>query len=133
MRTYLAVSCGVLAGMAIGAFAVQGLHAQAKASIYLITEIAVKDADRYGAEFAPKAPATINAGGGKFIVIGGTAGASAKPITAMDGSPPKRFTVQQCESMDAMKKWYDGADFQAALNIGKQYADFRRFSIEGQQ
>jgi uncharacterized protein (DUF1330 family) len=42
----------------------------------------------------------------------------------MEGTPPKRFTVQQWESMDAMKKWYDGADYQAALKIGKQYAGF---------
>jgi uncharacterized protein (DUF1330 family) len=133
MKTYLTVSAAMLSGIVIGGFAIQGLHAQTKAPIYLITEIDVKDADKYGTEFAPKAQASIKASGGKFIVIGGAGGASAKPITAMDGSPPKRITVQQWESMDAMKKWYDGADYQAALKIGKQYADFRRYAVEGQQ
>jgi uncharacterized protein (DUF1330 family) len=133
MKTYLTGSVALLTGIVIGGFAIQGLHAQTKTPIYLITEIDVKDADKYGTEFAPKAQATIKASGGKFIVIGGTGGASAKPITAMDGTPPKRITVQQWESMDALKKWYDGADYQAALKIGKQYADFRRFAVEGQQ
>ena len=34
MKTYLAVSFGMVAGMAIGGFAVQGLHAQAKPPVY---------------------------------------------------------------------------------------------------
>jgi uncharacterized protein (DUF1330 family) len=91
----------------------------------------VKDADKYAAEFGPKAQATIRAAGGKFILIGGTAGVGAKPITAMDGTPPKRITVQQWESMDKLRAWYDGADYQAALKIGKQYGDFRRYAVEG--
>ena len=133
MKTRYTVVLSMIAGAAVGAMAIQGLHAQAKAPLYLITEIDVKDADKYGAEFAPKAQATIKAAGGKFIVIGGTAGVGAKPVTAMEGTPPKRITVQAWESMDAMKKWYDGADYQAALKIGRQYADFRRYAVEGQQ
>lgn len=133
MKTRYTVLLSMVAGAAIGGAAIQGLHAQGKAPIYLITEIDVKDPAKYGAEFAPKAQATIKASGGKFVVIGGTGGANAKPINAMDGTPPKRITVQQWESMEALKKWYEGADYQAALKIGKQYADFRRYAVEGQQ
>src|SRR5215218_6049788 len=115
MKTRYTVALSMIAGAAVGATAIQGLHAQAKAPIYLITEIDVKDADKFGAEFAPKAQASIKAAGGKFVVIGGIAGVNAKPITAMEGTPPKRFTVQQWESVDVMKKWYDGADYQEAL------------------
>jgi uncharacterized protein (DUF1330 family) len=133
MKTFHAVGLGMLAGFGVGTVAIQGLHDQAKPPVYLITEIDVKDPDKYGKEFAPKAQATIKAAGAKFIVIGGTAGAGAKPVTAMEGTPPKRITVQQWESMEAMKKWYEGADYQAALKIGKQYADFRRYAVEGIQ
>jgi uncharacterized protein (DUF1330 family) len=133
MKTRYTVLLSMMAGAAVGAVAIQGLHAQAKPTIYLITEIDVKDADKYGTEFAPKAQATIKASGGKFIIIGGTGGANAKPITAIEGTPPKRITVQAWESMEAMKKWYESADYQAALKIGMQYASFRRFAVEGQQ
>jgi uncharacterized protein (DUF1330 family) len=132
MKRYVGVGLGILAGTVIGAAAVSGLHAQAKPPVYLITEIDVKDPDAYGKEFAPKAQATIKAAGGRFIVIGGTAGVGAKPITAMAGTPPKRITVQAWDSMDALNAWYNGADYQAALKIGEKYATFRRFAIEGQ-
>src|SRR4051812_14753291 len=121
------------AGALLGAAAIKGLHAQAKAPVYLITEIDVKDPEKYGTEFAPKAQATIRAAGAKFLVIGGAGGANAKPLTAIDGTPPKRITIQAWESMDALNKWYNGAGYQAALKIGKQYADFRRYAVEGQQ
>ncbi len=122
----------MLAGTAIGAAAVTGLHAQAKPPVYLITEIDVTNPEAYGTEFAPKAQATIKAAGGRFVVIGGTAGVGAKPITAMAGTPPKRLTIQAWDSMDALNAWYKGADYQAALKIGEKYATFRRFAIEGQ-
>src|SRR5215218_10545702 len=126
MKTRYTVALSMIAGAAVGATAIQGLHAQAKAPLYLITEIDVKDADKYGAEFAPKAQATIKAAGGKFIVIGGTAGAGAKPVTALSGTPPKRVTIQLWDSMEAMNSWYKGQPYQDAIKIGEKYATFRR-------
>ena len=132
MKQYFGLVLAMLAGTAIGAAAVTGLHAQAKPPVYLITEIDVTNPEAYGTEFAPKAQATIKAAGGRFVVIGGTAGVGAKPITAMAGTPPKRLTIQAWDSMDALNAWYKGADYQAALKIGEKYATFRRFAIEGQ-
>jgi len=132
MKTYLTVSAALLAGMAIGGFAVQGLQAQGKAPVYLITEIDVTNPEAYGKEFAPKAQATIRAAGAKLVVIGGAGGANAKPITAIDGTPPKRVAVQQWESLEALNKWYKSADYQEALKIGQKYATFRRYAVEGQ-
>ena len=31
-----------------------------------------------------------------------------------------------------LNKWYHGADYQAALEIGDKYATFRRYAVEGQ-
>jgi uncharacterized protein (DUF1330 family) len=132
VKQYFGLGLAMLAGTAIGAAAVTGLHAQAKPPMYLITEIDVTNPEAYGTEFAPKAQATIKAAGGRFVVIGGTAGVGAKPITAMAGTPPKRLTIQAWDSMDALNAWYKGADYQAALKIGEKYATFRRFAIEGQ-
>ena len=59
MRQYFAAGLGMLAGFAIGAVAVTGLHAQGKPTFYLVTEIDVTNPEAYGKEFAPKAQATI--------------------------------------------------------------------------
>jgi len=132
MRQYLGVALGMVAGVAIGAAAISGLHAQGKPQVFLVTEIDVTDPEAYGKEFAPKAQATIKAAGGRFVAIGGSAGAGAKAITPMAGTPPKRVTIQAWESMDALNAWYKSADYQAALKIGEKYATFRRYAIEGQ-
>jgi uncharacterized protein (DUF1330 family) len=132
MKQYFGLGLAMLAGAVIGAVAVSGLHAQTKSPVYLVTEIDVTNPEAYAAEFAPKAQATIKAAGGRFVAIGGIAGVGAKPITAFAGTPPKRFTIQAWDSMDALNAWYKGADYQAALKIGEKYATFRRFAVEGQ-
>ena len=132
MKTQYAIGLAIISAMGSAAL-VQGLQAQGKPTLYLITEIDVTDPDKYAQEFAPKAQATIRAAGAKFNVIGGIAGVGAKPVHAMDGTPPKRITVQAWESMEAMKKWYESEAYQSALKIGKQYATFRRYAVEGQQ
>jgi uncharacterized protein (DUF1330 family) len=133
VKTQFTVALSMLAGVAVGAVAIQGLHAQAKPPVYLVTEIDVTNPDAYGKEFAPKAQATIKAAGGRFVAIGGVAGAGAKPVTAMAGTPPKRVTIQAWDSLEALNAWYKGADYQAALKIGEKYATFRRYAIEGKE
>ena len=132
MKQYLGVGLGMLAGTFIGAVAVSGLHAQGKAPVYLVTEIDVSNPEAYGKEFAPKAQATIRAAGAKFLLIGGAAGAGAKPINAIEGTPPKRVAIQVWESLEALNKWYKSEEYQEALKIGQKYATFRRYAVEGQ-
>jgi uncharacterized protein (DUF1330 family) len=133
MKTHYTVVLSMLAGAALGGAAIQGLHAQAKPPVYLVTEIDVTNPEAYGKEFAPKAQATIKAAGGRLIAIGGTGGAGAKPVTAIAGTAPKRVAIQQWDSLEQLKGWYDSADYQAALKIGEKYATFRRFAVEGSQ
>ena len=133
MKTKYTVALSMLAGFAVGAFAIEGLHAQAKSPLYLVTEIDVTNPEAYGSEFAPKAQATIKAAGGRQIAIGGAGGAGAKGITTLAGTAPKRAVIQQWDSMDALMAWYKGADYQAALQIGEKYASFRRYVIDGNQ
>ena len=132
MKQYFVLGLGMVAGTVIGAAAVTGLHAQAKPPVYLVSEIDVTNPEAYGKEFAPLAQASIKAAGAKFIFIGGTAGAGAKPVIEVKGTAPKRVTVQAWDSLEAMNKWYNGADYQAALKIGEKYATFRRYAVEGQ-
>jgi uncharacterized protein (DUF1330 family) len=66
------------------------------------------------------------------MVIGGIGGAGAKSITALEGTPPKRVTIQEWNTLEALKAWYNSADYQEALKIGRKYATFRRYAVEGQ-
>ena len=129
MRRYLAFGAGLLVGIVIGTTAVTRLYAQAKLSVFVVTEIDISDPEGYGNEFVPKAQA-IKVVGAKFLAIGG-AGSGAKPITSLEGTPPKRVTVQQWDSLDALKAWYNGNDYQEALAVGRKYGTFRRYAIEG--
>jgi hypothetical protein len=54
MKTRFTVGIAMLTGMGVGAVAVQGLHAQSKPPVYLITEIDVTDPEKYAKEFAPR-------------------------------------------------------------------------------
>jgi uncharacterized protein (DUF1330 family) len=133
MKTYFGVGLGMIAGTVLGAAAVTGLNAQAKPTVYLVTEIDVTNPQAYGKDFAPMAQASIKKAGGRLIAIGGAGGAGAKPVTALEGTPPKRLVIQAWDSLDQLKAWYTGADYRAALKIGEKYATFRRFAVEGAQ
>jgi uncharacterized protein (DUF1330 family) len=132
MKQYFGLGVGLLTGTLIGAAAVTALHAQAKPPVYLITEIDVFDPEDYAKEFVPKAQASIKAAGGKLVALGGAGGGSAKPITSIEGTAPKRVGIQQWDSLDALKTWYNSREYQDALIIGKKYASFRRYAVEGQ-
>ena len=132
MKTKYTVALSMLAGIAVGAVAIQGLHAQTKPPVYLVTEVVVTDPEAYRKEFAPKAQASIKAAGGRQIAVGVAGG--AKGVTTIAGAAaPQLAVIQQWDSMDALMAWYNGAEHQAALKIGEEYAIFRRYAIDGNQ
>ena len=124
MKTRFTIALSTLAGIAIGAVAVQGLHAQAKPPVYTVSEIQISNLDAYLKEFAPVAQASIKAAGGKFIAGG--------PGTSLEGAPPAtRITIQQWDSLEKAKAWRTGADYKKAREIGDKYAKFRAIAVEG--
>jgi uncharacterized protein (DUF1330 family) len=130
MKKLAGPSLGVLAGVAIGAAAVQGLYAQQKAPVYFVAEITVSDPEGYAKEYAPKAQAIIKSHGGQFLAIGGSGG-TGKSVIAFDGDPPKRLVVQRWASMDQIKGWREDPQYQQLREVGKKYATFRSFAVEG--
>src|SRR5476651_2121207 len=85
MKSNYKIAITLVAGAAIGGAAIQGLHAQAKPPVYLVTEIDVSNPAAYGKDYAPKAQASIKAAGGRQIAIGGAGGAGAGKVTAVEG------------------------------------------------
>jgi uncharacterized protein (DUF1330 family) len=131
MRTYLSLSAGMAAGLVIGGFAVQGLHAQSKPPIYYVSEIDISDPDAYGKEFAPKMQALIKQHGGTQVAIGGVAGVRAKSVTAFDGEAPKRAVVQTWPSLDKLQAWRNDPQWKELRQAATNYAKWRSYAIEG--
>jgi uncharacterized protein (DUF1330 family) len=124
MKTQYTVALALLAGVGLGAAAVQGLHAQGKPPVYLVTEIDVSNVDAYVKEYAPLAQASIKKAGGKLL-------AASLKVTSIEGTPPKRVAIQVWESIDQVNAWRNGADYKEARKIGDKYATFRSFAVEG--
>ena len=70
MKTHYAVALSMLAGAAVGALAVQGLHAQAKPPVYFIVENEISDVQSYLKEYAVHARDMIKANGGRYLAAG---------------------------------------------------------------
>ena len=130
MKTYCTVALSMLTGVAVGAVAVHGLHAQAKAPVYYVAEIDVKDPEGYAKEYAPKAQAIIKASGGRILAVGGAGGMGGK-VTAFDGAAPKRAVVQVWDSMEKIQAWRAKEEYKELRKMGEKYATFRAFAIEG--
>jgi len=123
------IAVAMLAGAALGALAVQGLHAQAKPPVYYVAEIDVTNEEGYAKEYVPKAQALIKASGGRLIAVGGAAGGGK--VTPIEGTPPKRAVVQVWDSMDKIKAWRDSAEYKENRKIGDKYAKFRSYAVDG--
>jgi uncharacterized protein (DUF1330 family) len=124
MKTRCTVALSIFAGVAVGAAAVQALHAQAKPSAYVIAEIDVTNVEPYDKEYVPPAAKAVTDGGGKYIVRGGR-------TVALYGEPPKpRIAVMVFESMDKAQAAFDSPAYKAAKTLGDKYATFRVYAVE---
>lgn len=125
MKTHYTIALAMLAGFGLGTVAVQGLHAQAKAPVFQVTEIEILDPEAYTKDYIPKAVAAIKGAGGKFLARGGK-------TTSFDGDPPKsRIVIQQWDSVDQIKAYRDSAAFKELLPMRNKLAKFRTYAVEG--
>ena len=125
MKTRYTVALSVLAGVAVGAAAVQALHAQAKPPAYVIAEIDVMNLEPFDKEYVPPAAKAVTDGGGKYIVRGGA-------TASFYGEPPKpRLAVMVFESMEKARAAFDSPAYKEAKKVGDKYAKFRVYAVEG--
>jgi len=120
----------MLAGGALGAAAVEGLHAQAKPPVFQVTEIDVSAAnvDAYIKEYAPKAQALIKASGGRPL-------AGTQNVTTLEGAAPtRRVAITQWDSLEKLQAYRATAEFKnLRATTGDKLAKFRSFAVEGMQ
>ncbi len=124
MKTYYTVALGMLASFALGAVAVQTLHAQAKPHAYFVAENDVTNADAYKNEFLSVVGPNIKAHGGHYLAAGNATGLSGD-------APKSRVVIMVWDNMDQLQSWYKSPEHQKALQVGEKYAKFREYAIEG--
>jgi uncharacterized protein (DUF1330 family) len=124
MKTRSTIAVSVLAGAALGGAAIQALHAQAKPPVYMIAINEVSDPNGYAKEYVPPAQKSVKDHGGGYVAAG--------PGTQVAGNLPNGpVVILRWESMEALQRWHNSPDFQAALKIGEKYAKFNIVAVNG--
>jgi uncharacterized protein (DUF1330 family) len=125
MKINFKMTLTLLAGIAIGGVAIQGLHAQAKPPAYVVVEIDVTNQDAFLKEYSPIAGKAITGGGGTYLARGGK-------NVAIDGEPPKpRTVVIAFDSIEKAQAAFASTDYREGRKIGDKYAKFRIWAVEG--
>ncbi len=102
MKAKYKLGLTLLAGIALGGAAIEGIHAQMKPPTYVVVAIRkITDADAYKQVMA-KAPASIAASGATFVI-------RTDKITSLDGTPPARFILLKFDSAEQAQAWHNSA------------------------
>ena len=125
MKTHYTVTLAMLVGIAIGALAIQGLHAQAKPKAYTISELETLDAAAQSA-YVPAVQAAQKAAGARLF---NTAGGR---IVAMEGAAaPKRVAITEWDSLEKAEAFYNSAAWKnLAPQRDKAVKTIRRYAVE---
>jgi uncharacterized protein (DUF1330 family) len=127
MKSHIATGLTLLAGVAIGATAIQGLHAQAKLPTYVVVALRkINDSATYKAEVVDKAAAAMANFGGKYVI-------RTDKITALDGTPPQRYVLIQFDSPEKAQAWKN-SELQKAVDAARmKTTDSLSFMVDGMQ
>ena len=125
MNSKYTLALGLVTGIAIGAVAVERLHAQAKPPVFVVNEVEVTDQAGFQ-KYADDNSKLIQKHGGKYVVRGG------KVIATLNGTAPTgRYTVYSFESEAKMNDWRNDPAQKEVLAIRDKVAKFRSFVVEG--
>ncbi len=124
MRSQFALGLAMLAGFGLGAFAVQGLHAQGSSpGAYAIVNITqINDPTTFKTLLAKEATA-VTANGGRFVT-------RTNYITALDGVAPLRYIIIAFDSVQKAQSWNDSAAQAEANALRMKSTQSRSFIVE---
>ena len=124
MRSITKSTLVLLAGIGIGAFAGQALHAQAKPPLFVVFDAEIKDRAAYQ-PFLQTAVKEVEAQGGRFIV----AGARAEMLS---GDPsPNIVSISRWENKDDVMRWFNSDAIRTVREAQAKYTVTRLFIVEG--
>ena len=127
MKTQYMIALGMLAGVGVGAAAVQGLHAQTKPAYFVIEINKITDAE--GFKVITQRPT-----GGADVAkeLGGHYIARADKITALDGgAAPERFIVYAFDSIEKAQAFNNSPYMKEVNAIRDKTTQARSFIVEG--
>lgn len=125
MKTLFTVTVAMFAGAALGAAAVNGLHAQGKApGAYAVIDISEISDPTLFKTLLPKVAASNAAFGGQNVIL-------TENIVALDGTPPKRFVLISFDSIDKAKAWDSSTAQKEITAIRQKSAKSRAFIVDG--
>jgi uncharacterized protein (DUF1330 family) len=125
IRTSKIAFLSAIGGVAVGALAVQTLHAQSKPPAFYIALNDISNPAAYIKEFASKSTLLAKKSGAKFLIQGG----KVTPLTGK--APTARIVVEQWESMDKLEAWFKSPENQELQKVGNKYAKINAFAVEG--
>jgi len=124
MKSNYRLVLALLAGTALGATAIQGLHAQAKPPAYLIFEVDVTDPALYKT-YIEHGGALLKSFGGRYLARG-------EKTDVFAGEPPKRVVgIIAFENMEKVQTFRDSAAYKEIAPIRDKSSKFRGFIVEG--
>jgi uncharacterized protein (DUF1330 family) len=125
MKSNFRTAMAMLAGAAIGAIAVQGLHAQAKLKAYSVGENEVLNASALAA-YLPTARKAVAAAHGRPLLT------TAGRVVQIDGAPaPKSLAMVEWDSLDDAVAFYKSKAWaDLAPERDKAIKVIRRYVVE---
>jgi uncharacterized protein (DUF1330 family) len=125
MNTKFKIVLAVIAGAALGAVAMQGLHAQAKPKAYTVSELETLDAAAQ-ATFTQLAQAALKDAGGRTFNTGG-----GKVVALEGAAPPKRVVINEWDSLEQAQAYYKSKAWNdLAPQRDKAIKTIRRYAVE---
>jgi len=128
MNSRHAIVLSVLAGTALGAAVVQGLHAQANPPVYFVADISeVTDPAAWssvGGRSDANAAALLKDFGGQYI-------SRTEQIAPLDGTPPKRIIITRFDNVEKAKAWYNSPEQMKVNQTRMKNTKSRSFIVQG--
>jgi len=125
MKAKYKLGLTLLAGIALGVAAIEGIHAQMKPPTYVVIAIRkITDADTYK-QVMTKGPAAAAASGATFVI-------RTDKITSLDGTPPARFILLKFDSVEQAQAWHTSAAQKEVDAIRAKTTDSLAFIVEGE-
>ncbi len=125
MKTQYKTAMTLVAGVAIGAAAVQGLHAQAKPPAYVVIAIrSITDADAMKTVMEKTSQGALAEAGGHYVV-------RTNEVTGLEGPPPERFVMIAFDNAEKAQAWHDSATTKEITAIRAKATDSVSFMVQG--
>jgi uncharacterized protein (DUF1330 family) len=126
MHTKSKMVLTLITGVALGAAAVHGLHAQAKPKAYQVTELEVLDPEANKAFIQAVRPAQQQAGGRNLRTAYGK-------IVSFVGDPPKHVGITEFDSLDQAVAYRNSSAFKEMEPLrNKAIKIIRQYTVEAE-